>query len=207
MKNKEKEQEILETTSLLFSKVGIKKTSVELISLRCGISKKTFYNYYPDKETIVKEIVKNALYKTERYIITLSKISPNATSELINFFKFLQGNLSVFTPVFISDLLKFYPAVNDFILQFRAKIFLPFFIQNVQRGILENCYRNSVDGRLTGELYFKQIDLALEDNTLTVKEKFRVLSYINNFFLHGLVNGIGAKLLFSDLNEEYCKKH
>lgn len=202
-----KQQKILDTTSSLFSKEGIKKTSVDLISSHCGISKKTFYQYYSDKEAVIKEIVKNSLHEIEKYIITLSNISPNAVSELINFFKFLQNNISVFTPVFINDLLKFYPAVNDFILEFRAKIFLPFFIQNVQRGILENCYRNSVDGRLTGELYFKQIDLALEDNSLTAKEKFRVLSYINNFFLHGVVNSIGAKLLFSDVNEECCKKH
>lgn len=202
-----KQQEILETTSLLFSQEGIKKTSVDLISSHCGISKKTFYQYYSDKEAVIKEIVKKSLQKIEKYIITLSNISPNAVSELINFFKFLQSNISVFTPVFINDLLKFYPSVNDFILEFRAKIFFPFFIQNVQRGILENCYRNSVDGRLTGELYFKQIDLTLEDNSLTAKEKFRVLSYINNFFLHGVVNGIGEKLLFSDVNEECCKNY
>lgn len=189
---KNKQQEIFDTASLLFSTEGIKKTSVEIISRHCGISKKTFYTYYPDKEAVIKEIVENALSRTEKYVITLSEISSDAAYDLVSFFEFIQNIIAVFTPVFISDLFRFYPAVNDCILEYRSRKFLPFFIENVKRGVQEGCYRKSVDGKLTGELYFKQIDLTLEDDSLTAAEKFSVLSYINSFFLHGIVSGSGA---------------
>lgn len=202
---KNKQLVLLETASVLFSKEGIKKTSVETISRHCGISKKTFYTYYPDKEAIIKEIVENALSRTEKYVIMLSEISSDAVFDLVSFFEFIQNNISVFTPVFISDLFKFYPAVNDSVREYRSRKFLPFFIENVKRGVKEGCYRKSVDAKLTGELYFSQIDMTLEDDSLEALEKFRVLSYINSFFLHGIVNGIGAKLLFADGNEQ-CSK-
>lgn len=203
MRNKEKE--ILDTATLLFLKKGIKKTSVELICRNCGISKKTFYNYYPDKKTIIEDVVKSFLSKAEKYIDTLSNISPNAASELINLFKFIQSNMSIFTPVFINDLLKFYPVVNEYIAETRLTKFLPFFIQNVKKGINEGLYRESLNGKLTGELYFRQIDMTLEDVSLTASEKLSVLSYINIFFLHGIINDMGTELLFSDSIEKSCK--
>ncbi|PBJ07992.1 TetR/AcrR family transcriptional regulator [Flavobacterium sp. ACN6] len=199
---KNKQLEILETAAVLFSKGGIKKTSVEIISRQCGISKKTFYTYYSDKEAVIKDIVENALSRTEKYASTLSETSSDAACDLIRFFKFIQNNIAVFTPVFISDLFKFYPAVNDCIREYRSKKFLPFFMENIKRGVQEGCYRKSVDGKLTGELYFRQIDLTLEDDSLTALEKFTVLSYINSFFLHGIVNGFGVKQLYSDGNQK-----
>lgn len=201
---KSKQQEIIEIASLLFSEEGIKKTSVDIISQHCGISKKTFYQYFRDKETIVKDVVINALSKIDNYIKTLLEIANDAIAELINFLKFLQANVAVFTPIFISDLLKFYPTVNDDLLKYRTTKFLPFFIQNVDKGILEGCYRKSVNSKLTGELYFKQIDIALEDDSIAVVEKNNILSYINSFFLHGIVNRVGANILFPCLKEEHC---
>lgn len=185
-----KKQKIIETASLLFSKEGIKKTSIDLISRKCGISKKTFYIYFSDKETIITHIVENALGRTEEYILTLSIISLDAVSELTSFFEFIQNDIFEFTPIFLSDLLKFYPDISDLISKSRTTKFLPFFINNLEKGLSDGCYRKTIDGKLTAELYFRQIDFTLEDETLTASEKIHVLSYINSFFLHGIVNGM-----------------
>ncbi|OXB07829.1 TetR/AcrR family transcriptional regulator [Flavobacterium pectinovorum] len=192
-----KKQEIIEAASLLFSKEGIRKTSIDLISRKCGISKKTFYIYFTDKETIITDIVTNALRRTEEYIQTLSVISLDALSELSSFFEFIQNDNFEFTPIFLSDLLKFYPDISDLITESRKTKFLPFFIHNLEKGVSEGCYRKAINGKLTAEMYFRQVDFTLEDGTLTASEKIHVLTYINNFFLYGIVNGMGSKLLVS----------
>jgi len=199
---KNKLQDIINTASLLFAGKGIKKTSVDLICHNCGISKKTFYQYFPDKETIVNEIVKNALVNTEKHIDKLRKIMADAPTELSTFFKFMQRNLSVFTPVFMSDLMKFYPKVYDLMLESKNSKFLPFFSENLKRGISEGYYRKSLDAGITAALYFKQLDYALEDEIM-LSEKFKFLSYINSFFLHGIVNRAGAEVLVSSFDEDY----
>jgi AcrR family transcriptional regulator len=201
---KNKELEIIKTASLLFSQEGIRKTSVDSISQHCGISKKTFYQYFPDKETIIRDIVTNALSKIDNYIKVLLDASGDVVPELIDFLKFIQCNISVFTPIFISDLLKHYPNVNEVLLEYRRTKFLPFFMQNIDRGILEGCYRESTDSKLIGELYFKQIDLTLEDDSISDSEKDNKLAHINSFFLHGILSGAGAQILYSTLTEKNC---
>jgi AcrR family transcriptional regulator len=193
----------MDTASVLFAENGIKKTSIDIICHRCGISKKTFYQYFLDKETIVNDIVKIALLNTENHIDTLKSMTPDAPTELISFFNFMQSNVTVFTPIFINDLVKFYPKVNNLILESKNKKFLPFFTQNVKQGIFEGYYRKSLDADITAALYFRQLDYALEDEIIILSEKSKFLSYINSFFLHGIVNRTGAEILFSKSEEEY----
>jgi AcrR family transcriptional regulator len=192
-----KKQTILETASLLFLQKGIKRTSVDDIASGSGISKKTFYFYFKDKEAIISEIVTKVLVKIEKYIRILPCISPNAISELIKFFQFMQGNVYVFTPQFIKDLTQFYPGVNDMIIQYRTSKFLPFFIGNIQRGIYEEIYRKTIDSTIIGEMYFLQLDHALEDDSLDMSERLRKLAFINAFFVNGVVNERGAKFVFT----------
>lgn len=60
-----KQQEIIDTSAVLFSVAGIKKTSVDLICSKCGISKKTLYQYFDHKEAIVDEIVKKCPFRNK----------------------------------------------------------------------------------------------------------------------------------------------
>jgi AcrR family transcriptional regulator len=199
---KHKLQDIINNASVLFADNGIRKTPVDLICHNCGISKKTFYQYFPDKETIVNEIVKNAVVNTEKQIEKQKKIMQDAPTELSIFFRYMKLNLSVFTPVFMSDLIKFYPKVYDLMLESKNSKFLPFFSENVKRGISEGYYRKSLDAGITAALYFKQLDYALADEIM-LSEKFKFLSYINSFFLHGIVNMAGAEVLVSSFDEDY----
>lgn len=193
---KNKLHNIINIASVLFAEDGIKKTPIDVICHRCGISKKTFYQYFPDKETIINDIVKVALINTEKHIDKLKSITPDSPTELISFFNFMQSNLTVFTPVFMNDLVKFYPKVHHLILESKNKKFLPFFIQNLRKGILEGYYRKSLAPDITACLYFRQLDFALEDEII-LSEKFKFLSYINSFFLHGIVSRTGAEILSS----------
>lgn len=195
-----KQQEILDAATVLFSAAGIKKTSVNLISSNCGISKKTLYQFFENKEAIVSEIVKNTLLKIRHYIKQTALKPVEAPLELIGFFYFINTSLSVFTPIFINDITKFYPGINTLIIRSRTLEFFPFLIKNIDRGIMEGHYRDSINSRLTAELYFRQLDCAIGDNTLKGSEKTEILSCINSFFLHGILQGTGKDYLQSENN-------
>jgi AcrR family transcriptional regulator len=57
----QKHSQILETARELFWKHGIKRVSVEEICRKAGVSKMTFYRYYPNKKEMAKEAVKAIL--------------------------------------------------------------------------------------------------------------------------------------------------
>lgn len=187
------QQEIMKTAELLFPNNGIKKTSIDLISKKCGISKKTFYKNFIDKEHILKKIVSIELIKIEKYIAALSAESNNPACELLILFKFLQNNLSVFTSVFINDIMAYYPNVYQLIIKSRNHILLPFLIHNIDRGIKEGLYRDSLQPKLFGDLYMLQFDTILENTAKEFSDKREILSCTNMLFLHGILNAAGTE--------------
>ena len=52
-----KKQEILDNAERLFNRFGIKKTAVDDIALSARVAKGTIYNYFGNKEGIIREIV------------------------------------------------------------------------------------------------------------------------------------------------------
>ena len=189
-----KQQNIIETASVLFSRQGIKSTSLDTIAQQCGISKRTLYEYFPNKEMLLGEIVQHLLYRTEQYVRILPEVSPNAISEITSFFQYIESNVYVLTPMFIRDLRKYYACVYDVISQARKNRFIPYLKQNILRGIAEDIYRKNVDSDITGKLYFWQIKNAMDDASLKDTERYNLISYINSFFLHGIMNQNGIKL-------------
>lgn len=189
-----KEHNIIETASVLFSRQGIKSTSLDTIAQQCSISKRTLYEYFPDKETLIAEIVQHLLYRTEQYIRILPEVSPNAISEITSFFQYIESNVYVFTPMFIRDLEKYYPGIYDVISLARRKRFIPYLNQNILRGVAENIYRKDLDSDITGKLYFWQLKNAMDDPSLKDTDRYNLISYLNRFFLHGIVNQHGMKL-------------
>ncbi|QOG01203.1 TetR/AcrR family transcriptional regulator [Flavobacterium sp. MDT1-60] len=195
-----KRKDIMEAASMLFLQKGIKATTVEEIAKKCHISKKTFYYFFVDKEVVIIEIVQNLINKTDRQLRMLPDISPNASSELISFFHYLQSNIYVFNALFMSDLKKYYPNIHNLFLQDRKNKLIPFFIKNIERGILENIYRTNLDSRLTAELYFLQLDNVIDNTDITEDERYAIIYYINSFFLHGIMNKFGLKLAITHFN-------
>jgi len=56
-----KQQDILKTAHKLFWKHGIRRVSVEEICREAGVSKMTFYKFYPNKIELAKSILENLI--------------------------------------------------------------------------------------------------------------------------------------------------
>ncbi|HBN01593.1 MAG TPA: hypothetical protein DD383_03040, partial [Rikenellaceae bacterium] len=54
---------IMRTADSLFSEEGIREVSIDDICRKLGISKKTFYQYYAQKEDLVADVVTNNVRK------------------------------------------------------------------------------------------------------------------------------------------------
>ena len=51
-------QRILQETSQLLFTVGIASMTMDMVARSCGISKRTLYEQFPDKKSLVKECLK-----------------------------------------------------------------------------------------------------------------------------------------------------
>lgn len=62
---------ILEASGELFSQRGIRDVTIDDVCRHIGISKKTFYEFYPQKEDLVEDVITDRLQKKQAYFTSL----------------------------------------------------------------------------------------------------------------------------------------
>jgi len=60
---KDKKQDVIKMAQTLFSRFGLKKTTVDEIAHKSNVAKSTIYNYFRSKEDIYEEVIE----KESRY--------------------------------------------------------------------------------------------------------------------------------------------
>lgn len=185
---------ITEKATSLFSN-GIKSIAMDDIALSCGISKKTLYQFFENKEMLVMKIIENLVMKNEQVVRVGQSISPNAASELVFFFNYVQNSLNLLTPIFLRDVHKFYPAEEKMLIHSKNDFLIPYFKQNILRGIKEEIYRKDLDCDTASQIYFWQLKNAIEEASVLENERCKLVKDTNKMFLHGIMSLKGKKLL------------
>lgn len=107
-------QELLAVGQELFSRYGLKKTSVDEIAAKAGISKGSFYNFYKNKELLLWDVIENLEQEVRRKfysILTKEKLGKNDIRKLL---------LSVFAVVDEYPLIKMLLNGDDYQLLLRT---------------------------------------------------------------------------------------
>ena len=91
MKDEEKEKsyQLIGSCLDLFMKFGIKSLTMEDISQKMGISKKTLYQFVKDKKDLVNKGMKLCLQDEQQVLTKVTAESDNAIDELIGFTRFV----------------------------------------------------------------------------------------------------------------------
>lgn len=191
---KDKANNIMEKATTLFIQNGLHPVSMDEIALYSGISKKTLYENFQSKEMLVNTIVQQIISNTGKYIRVGTDISPNAITETANFSSYILDLPEIFTPAFFRDLKKYYPEAHLQLRLFRINSVQPFIQRCLQRGIAEEVFRPDIDKTNVAWLYCWQLQNVLEGDTFLPDLK-KVISGINDLFLHSILNSKGLKLL------------
>ena len=197
---KDKTNNIVEKATTLFIQNGLHSVSMDEIALHSGISKKTLYENFQSKELLVNTIVQQIISKISKYIRVCTDISPSAITEMANFSSYILDLPEILTPAFIRDLKKYYPETHLQLRLFRINSIIPFIQRCLQRGIEEEVFRPDIDKTNVAWLYCWQLQNVFEGDTFLPDVK-KVISGINDLFLHSILNSKGLKLL--TMNKQY----
>ena len=102
---------IINKASVLFLKYGIKVISMVNIADKSGVSKKTIYHYFLNKEDLMNEIICFKIKEIELKIKNCSIDSLNAIIELNCFFNCLKPFINAISPSYYNDIKKIYPNI------------------------------------------------------------------------------------------------
>ncbi|HRD43367.1 MAG TPA: TetR/AcrR family transcriptional regulator, partial [Ferruginibacter sp.] len=102
-------QRIKTEASLLILKYGLRSMSMDDIATHLGMSKKTIYQHFKDKEELVGDIINDMLKANESDCSCNISDSENAIHEIILAMDMLQGLIPTINPSLLNDLQKYHP--------------------------------------------------------------------------------------------------
>ena len=191
--NKEK---ILRGAEALFMKYGVRSISMDDIARHLGVSKKTLYQHFADKEELVMLVSKSHLERNVKEFESVLENSENSIEELAKISKCMRRNLEGLNQTMMFDLQKFHPRAWNVWLEFKHKFIRESVIKNLKKGIQEGNIRPDIEPEIMAILRIELIQLAFNPDIFP-RERFNVVelhSQVFDHFVFGLVTEKGRKL-------------
>jgi AcrR family transcriptional regulator len=186
----ENRDRILEKATQLFMRYGIRSITMDEIAAQLGISKKTIYQFFTDKDAMVEAVVNEEMMQNEQECREFSQSAENAVHEIFQAMDGIEEMLKTMNPQLIHDLEKHHPAA------FKR-------LDNLERGIRENLYRTDLNADITSrhriETAFMPFNQeAFPNNKYPMNQTCQELAIL---YLHSICNAEGKKLIEKYLNE------
>lgn len=103
---------IINQAGSLFVKHGIKRISMDEIASNLGISKRTIYQNFKDKEDLLLQYIKNLESSQKEYVENLSKNEPTVIHVFLKTIQ-MHREYNFFNIQFLDDINKYYPKAKQ----------------------------------------------------------------------------------------------
>lgn len=196
----EQKLQYLEKIGYAFMTNGIKSMTMDDISKMLNISKKTLYKYFKDKDDIVCTLMKMDCEQDKCEFENAFETASNAIEEIRKTTEIVSEKLKEINPSVMYDLEKYHPnAWEIFNVHKRVEIFQSF-KNNLERGISEGLYRESLNTDIIAKLFSEKIELVLNTQLFPIKEyKFeKVYQEMISYHLKGIVSEKGYDYLINN---------
>lgn len=200
----QKKFELLERSSIVFMKYGLKSVTMDDLCREIGVSKKTIYKYFNDKNDLILTIIQFKIGIDKELCQVCTNSATNAIEELVNISRFIIEQLGNVNPSVFLDLKKHYPEAWKCMHDHKWEFVLNNIRDNIVRGKEENLYRENLNPDIISRYYVSSMD-ALMDGDVYPFPEFKtdeVLTEILRFHIRGLANDNGINYLKEHFNRE-----
>jgi TetR/AcrR family transcriptional regulator, cholesterol catabolism regulator len=136
---------IQEQAKNLFMKYGIRSVSMDDIAVGLGMSKKTIYQWFKDKDELVDVIVEDDIKRIRQDCLHSRDNSANAIEEVFLTMDRLIVHMQNMNPTILYDLHKFHFQSFRKFMEHKNKYLKEVVASNLRRGMDEGLYRGNLD--------------------------------------------------------------
>jgi TetR/AcrR family transcriptional regulator, cholesterol catabolism regulator len=190
----------------LFLKAGIKSVTMDDIAKHLGMSKKTIYQFFKDKNDLVIALVKKKLQDDEDQMCAIISKSGNVIEEMINMMKCSEEIFSRINPIVIHDLQKYHSEAWKQFQDFKADVLIHTLEELLSKGIKQGYIRPQIDVKIIARMRVSQVEMGFNTSLFPVSEfnTWKVQQQFLEHFNYGICTLKGYKLLnqYKNINEE-----
>lgn len=189
---------ILEKASEMFLSMGIRSVTMDAIASELGISKRTIYELFHDKDDLVVQALRQMIISHNNEMLGIITGSDNVIEAIVLIMRMESQKRMHFTKVFAEDIKKYYPVVytsfyscKESLKEFSASYRL------LEKGIKEGIFRKGLRINLVDNFLHEVINL------MHNSERIRMMNpqgaeVLDNIFLpyfRGLCTRKGLELM------------
>jgi len=194
----ETQHRVLHKADELFRTYGIRSVTMDDIAKALGISKKTLYQSYSDKDLLIQDTVDLTISNHYTGIQSCKGIAAeNAIHEQFAINELLGKMMHGINPIMFYDLQKYYPSIWNKFSEFRNTKVLAEIQDNISRGIEEGLYRNDFDVLVQSKMRLAEIDSCFKYDVFPPSNFsiVQVMKQSTEMFMYGMVTLKGYKLI------------
>jgi len=186
----------------LFMQAGIKSVTMDDIARHLGMSKKTIYQYFSDKNELVMALVKKRLAHDECEMRSIIDNSTDVIEEMINMMKCSEDIFSRINPIVVHDMQKYHPEAWAEFQKFKAEVITKTLEQLLTKGIKQGFIRPELDVKIIAKMRVNQVEVGFNTTIFPIAEfsTWKVQYQMLEHFNYGICTIKGHQLLDQYMN-------
>ena len=200
----ESKLKILTGAEALFLRYGFKSITMDDIARELGISKKTLYQYFTDKNDLVNQAVENHLSIEKESCLQLEESEKDPIAYLLAISNNFSSEEKHINPAVLFDLKKYFKEAWDKIELYSKEFIYGQVLQNLQQGKSKGLYRKEMNEKIIALHYVHMIQFMVNPENYHKEERnFNVVhKELMTYHLHGILTEKGLKQLDKLLNQQ-----
>lgn len=180
---------------------GIKSVTMDDIAREMGISKKTLYQYVPNKADLIEQIFQAHITEEKCMTEEIRSTSSDALEEMLRIGRYVVEKLRSMSPTTVYDLRKYYGSIwKKMEAQMKQHVY-GVISDNIGRGIQQGIYRSELDPDIIARLYVGKSVLVADEDVFEIGDYDLATlhqEYIR-YHIHGIASEKGRQLLAKHL--------
>jgi len=169
----------------MFRTYGIRAVTMDMLAANLGISKRTIYEVFSDKDEILKGVFKWMIERQNELMTKIFSESENVIEAIFKMLDLMTDHFQRMSPAFQMDMKRYHKAIMNNQEELHD---LPYYSNNSEvliRGIKEGVFRSDIDIEIANKCMLEVARLS-NDKDVFPPDDFMNKDVIRNFFINYL---------------------
>jgi TetR/AcrR family transcriptional regulator, cholesterol catabolism regulator len=188
-------ERILNKASEMCFRFGIRSVTMDDIAKDLGISKKTIYQHFDDKDEIIYQVMQSEMAKDKCEWADLEKMSKNLLDKMKNTVDLMRKTMEGMNPAIIFDIKRYHPRAWNVFENHKKDFMMDNVTKDLNQGIKEGMFRSEINVEFMAKYRMEQVELGFNPDVFPTN-KFNIVEIqttLMDHFIRGILTEKGLK--------------
>ena len=152
-------ERIIKGAEELFFRYGIKSITMDDIAKHLGMSKKTIYNYFSEKDEVVNMLMDAGIEQDKKQFRDIADKAQNVVDEFFKMMQCLSSIIGKLNPNVFYDLQKYHNGAWGKFVKFKSEFILQMVEECISKGIKQGYIRTDANPKILARLRVEEIEM------------------------------------------------